>query len=51
MIDMGECQLLGADILLFVVYLSSVRTPQPSSENLGLMRYRANFLGHLVSTL
>ena len=49
--ELGVCLLLNADNLPSAVYLSSVQTPQPSSENLSLMRYMANFLGHLVSNL
>ena len=30
--------------------ISTVQAPQPSSENLGLMRYRRELFGHLVST-
>ena len=49
--DLEERLSLDADNLTSAVYLSSVQTSQPSSENHGLMRYRANFCGHLASTL
>ena len=49
-LDLGECLSLVADDLQSAVYLSTVQTPKPSSENLGLMRYRGDLLGHLVST-
>ena len=51
MFDLGECLLLDADTLPSAVHLSSVQTPQPSSENLGLMRRRGDLSGHLVSSL
>ena len=51
LLDFGEFLSLDADNLPSAVYLSSVHTPQPSSENLGLMRYRGNLSGHLVSAL
>ena len=51
MLDLGECLSLDAYNVPSAVYLSSVQNPQPSSGNLGLMMYRANFSGHLVSTL
>ena len=42
--DLGDCLSLDANNLPSAVYLSSVETPQPSSENLGLMRYWGNFV-------
>ena len=50
MLDLGECLLLDADYLPSEVGLSSVQISQPSSKNLGLMRYRGDLSGHLVST-
>ena len=44
MLDLGECLSLDANILLSAVYLSSVKTPQQSSEYLGLMRYGGDLL-------
>ena len=51
MLELGEFPSLDADNLPFAVHLSSVQTPQPSSENLCLIRYCGDLLGHLVSTL
>ena len=48
MLDLRESLLLDPDILTSAVYLSSVQTPQPSSENLGLMTYRGDLSGHLL---
>ena len=50
-LDLRECLSLDADNLPSAVYLSFVHTPKPSSENLGLMMYRGDLFGHLVSTL
>ena len=43
-------EMLDAD-LPSAVFLSSVQTPLPSRENLGLMRYRGDLSKQLVSTL
>ena len=51
MLDLGECLSMDADNLPSAIYLSSVHPSQPSSKNLGLMRYRGDMLKHLVSTL
>ena len=45
------CLSLAADNLPSAVRLSSVLTPQPFSENVGLMRYIGDLLVDLVSTL
>ena len=49
MLDFGECLSLDANNLPSAVYLSSVQTPQPTSENFGPMRYRGDLLGECKS--
>ena len=40
MLDLGGCLLLDADNLASAVHLLSEQTPHPSSENIGLIRYK-----------
>ena len=51
LVDLRECLSLAEDNLPSAVSLSSVHTPQQSSENHGLMGYMVGSLGQLVSIL
>ena len=51
MLDLGECLSLDADNLLSAVYMSLVQTLQQYCQNLRLIWYWDDLLGHLVSTL